>query len=269
MKCGNWNVGVCDWSLQKDLDSVIEVMKSIGLDQIHLAVSGIDAEAAKAKLAENNITVSCAMVGFPQEDYSSLDAIKASGGVAPDDCWDTNKQLFVEAADNTVTLGIKLLSLHAGFIDESNPEYAQKFKDRIKVLADIAAERDLLLLLETGQESAVDLKDFLEELNHPALGVNFDPANMILYDKDQPLEAIRVLAPWVKHLHVKDATRTKETGTWGAEVPWGDGEVQADAFLNVLKEVGFDAVMAIEREAGDDRVGDITLAAERLSSFGG
>jgi sugar phosphate isomerase/epimerase len=158
--------------------------------------------------------------------------------------------------------------MHAGFVDESDAAYARKFYDRIKSLADAAGENNIMLLLETGQETAEELRNFLEELNHPAIGVNFDPANMILYDKGVPTEAIRVLAPWVKHIHIKDAIRTKQPGTWGLEVPWGDGEVGTEAFLNVLKEIGFDGVLAIEREGGDDRFSDIKLAAERLSSFG-
>ncbi len=126
-----------------------------------------------------------------------------------------------------------------------------------------------MLLLETGQETAEELRSFLKELDHPAVGVNFDPANMILYDKGNPIEAVRVLAPWVKHIHVKDANRTAQPGTWGAEVPWGNGQVQPEKFLNALTEIGFDGALAIEREAGDDRPGDIKLAADRLRSVGG
>ena len=124
----------------------------------------------------------------------------------------------------------------------------------------------MILLLETGQESAKDLRHFLETLDHPSVGVNFDPANMILYDKGDPIEAVRVLSPWIRHLHVKDAIRTKQPGTWGAEVPWGDGQVGVERFLDVLDEVGFDGAMAIEREAGDNRFGDIKLAIERLTA---
>jgi len=91
---------------------------------------------------------------------------------------------------------------------------------------------------------------------------------MILYDKNNPIDAVKVLAPWIKHIHVKDAIRTTQPGTWGAEVPWGDGQVQTDAFLNTLEEIGFDGTLAIEREAGDDRIGDVKLAAERLGSYG-
>ncbi|MBL7076814.1 MAG: sugar phosphate isomerase/epimerase [Kiritimatiellae bacterium] len=267
MKCGRWDIGVCSWSLQAELDGVIGSVRSMGIDRLHLAVRGIDAAAVGAQLATNGIAVSCTMMDFPQEDYSSLEAIKLTGGVGPDDCWEANKQSFEAAVAATVALGVTYLSLHAGFIDESNPVYAQKFKDRITCLADIAAAEGIMLLLETGQESATDLKAFLEELSHPALGVNFDPANMILYDKGEPLEALRVLAPWIKHVHIKDATRTTEPGTWGAEVPWGDGEVQADAFVNALKEIGYAGAIAIEREAGDSRVADITAAVERLSRF--
>jgi len=272
MKCKNWPIGVCSWSLQTDIDDVAEAMKKIGLEHVHLGIrAAIGAEGADvlAAIQKQDWTITSTMIDFPQEDYTTLDTIKVTGGVAPDDCWEQNRDLFVGAADVTVKLGVKYLSMHAGFVDESDAAYARKFYDRITCLADAAAEKDLILLLETGQETAEELKHFLEELNHPAIGVNFDPANMILYDKSNPIEAVKVLAPWIKHIHIKDATRTKQPGTWGAEVPWGDGEVQPEAFLNALSEIGFDGALAIEREAGDNRFGDVKLAAERLTSLNG
>ena len=66
---------------------------------------------------------------------------------------------------------------------------------------------------------------------------------------------------------LKDATQTKQPGTWGAEVPWGEGQVGIESFVSVLEEIGFNGVLAIEREAGNDRFGDIKLAAERLLEF--
>jgi len=135
-------------------------------------------------------------------------------------------------------------------------------------LADAAAEKQITLLMETGQESSQELREFLQELNHPFVGVNFDPANMILYNKDEPAEAVRVLAPWIRHIHIKDAIRTKQPGTWGMEVPWGEGQVGGDSFLKALQEIDYQGTLAIEREAGDDRFGDIRLGVERLSRFG-
>jgi sugar phosphate isomerase/epimerase len=107
----------------------------------------------------------------------------------------------------------------------------------------------------------------LVTLNHPNVMLNFDPANMILYNKDEPIEALKILAPWIRHVHAKDALRTKVNGTWGAEVPWGDGEVNVFAFLNALRELGFTGTLAIEREAGTQRVKDIAQAVRRLSSY--
>jgi L-ribulose-5-phosphate 3-epimerase len=271
MKCKNWPIGVCSWSLQTDVNGVADAMNKIGLDHVHLGIRaaiGADGADVLAAIQKQDWTISATMIDFPQEDYSTLETIKVTGGVAPDDCWERNRDLFFGAAEVTAQLGVKYLSMHAGFVDESDAAYAKKFYDRIRTLADAAADKDLLLLLETGQESADELRHFMQELDHPAIGVNFDPANMILYDKGNPIQAVKVLAPWIKHIHIKDATRTQQPGTWGAEVPWGDGEVQPEAFLNALSDIGFSGALAIEREAGDNRFGDVKLAAERLRRIG-
>ncbi len=270
--CGEWAVGVCSWSLQSDVGGVAEAMSKLGIEHVHLAVGPAletDGDKYLEAISGQNWTISSTMIGFGQEDYSTLETIKKTGGIVPDESWEENRRLFAGAVEVTAKSGVKFLSMHAGFIDHSDAAYAKKFFDRIKYLADTAEEKQIELLLETGQETATELKDFLEELNHPAMGVNFDPANMILYDKGDPIEAVKVLGPWIRHIHIKDAVRTKQPGTWGAEVPWGQGDVNNELFLRTLKETGFDGVLAIEREAGDDRFGDIKIAAQSLSGFGG
>jgi sugar phosphate isomerase/epimerase len=270
MKCKDWPIGVCSWSLQTDIASVAEAMNKIGIEHVHLAVRaalGTKGDDYLAAVQKQKWTISGTMIDFPQEDYSTLESIKVTGGVGPDENWEHNRELFLGAAKVTVKFGVKYLSMHAGFIDESDAAYAKKFYERIRVLADAASENDIILLLETGQETAQDLRHFLEKLNHPAIGINFDPANMILYDKGDPIEAIRILAPWIKHIHIKDAIQTTQPGTWGLEVPWGDGQVGPEDFLNELKKIGFVGTLAIERESGSDRFGDILLAASRLQRF--
>jgi sugar phosphate isomerase/epimerase len=242
-------------------------MDGLGIEYVHLAVGPVLQERGDEYLSAVNAqswTISSTMVDFPQEDYSSLESIRLTGGVVPDDQWPRNRDLFQAAADVTADLGVEYMSMHAGFIDSADPESAGKVADRIRALADVAAERKIMLLMETGQETAAELRRFIEEMNHPAVGVNFDPANMILYDKGGPIEAVRTLSPWIKHVHVKDAIRTRVPGTWGVEVPWGEGQVGSEAFLDVLNRTGFAGVLAIERESGDDRVGDISVAVERL-----
>jgi len=159
---------------------------------------------------------------------------------------------------------VPLMSMHAGFLDHGHAAKARKFTDRIRYLAEMAGEAGVTLVMETGQESAEDLARFMEQMNHPALAINFDPANMILYDKNDPLDAVRILGPWIRHVHVKDAVRTTTPGEWGREVPWGDGEVGGKAFLEALKATGFRGALAIEREGGPNRLEDVQLAVDRL-----
>ena len=270
--CNNWPVSVCSWSLKQDVHELAESMEKLDIKYVNLAVGPALQEGGSKFLEavpEKNWTISSTMIGFPYEDYSTLDSIKKTGGIGPDESWEENRELALGAINVTAQLGAKYILMHAGFIDHTQPEYAKKFCNRMRLLADAAAEKNVKFLLETGQETAEELKHFLGEMDHPALRVNFDPANMILYDKGNPLEAVKILAPWIRHIHIKDALRAKTPGTWGTEVLWGEGEVDSDAFLKTLKEIGFNGALAIEREAGDDRFGDIKRAVERLSAFEG
>jgi len=126
------------------------------------------------------------------------------------------------------------------------------------------AQRQIQLGLETGQETADALREFLLALNRDNVGVNFDPANMILYDKGDPISAVRTLGPWIRQVHIKDAQRTHTPGTWGDEVPAGTGQVDWPAFLAALREVSFTGDLCIEREAGVQRVTDIRAARELI-----
>ncbi len=270
--CKNWPVSACTWSLRSDVGRVAEVLKSLDIGAVHLAVRPAlekDGRAYLDAVRRAGWPVSATMIDFPSEDYSTLESIRRTGGIVPDAPWEENRRLALGAIDITAELGVKGLSLHFGFLEHTAAGYDAKLIGRARLLADAAAKKGVTLLMETGQESAAELKHFLEAINHPALAINFDPANMILYDRGNPLEAVRVLAPWIRHVHAKDAMKTRTPGTWGAEVPWGDGEVNTAGFLRELAAIRFQGALAIEREAGDDRAGDIRKAAERLSAFAG
>jgi sugar phosphate isomerase/epimerase len=85
---------------------------------------------------------------------------------------------------------------------------------------------------------------------------------MILYDKGNPVEALRILAPWLLQFHIKDAVRAKTPGAWGEEVAVGSGDVDWTAFFATLRSLNFAGNFVIEREAGDRRVADIVTARE-------
>ena len=258
----NNKIGICTWSLGNHLDEVSQTLEATGLSHLHLDITALD--PFREAIAANGWTITSTMLAFPQEDYSTLESIRRTGGIIPDDCWAQNRALVLGAIEQTAAFGIEFLSFHAGFIDHTDAKSYQKFCDRITELADAAQEKNIMLLMETGQERAGDLRHFLEAVEHPALGVNFDPANMILYGKGDPIAAVHTLAPWIKHVHIKDATASTISGEWGTEVPWGDGEVNPSAFLQALEEIDYTGALAIEREAGESRMEDIKLAASRL-----
>ncbi|TVR99762.1 MAG: sugar phosphate isomerase/epimerase, partial [Phycisphaerales bacterium] len=145
--------------------------------------------------------------------------------------------------------------------EKDDPE-RPKMLDRLRAVADAFEDRGVAVGLETGQESATTLLEVLGELDRPSVGVNFDPANMALYGMGDPVEALRLLLDRVVQVHIKDARPTRAPGEWGTEVPVGEGVVDWKAFFNVLRSHGRGIDMLIEREAGDDRVGDAITARE-------
>ena len=273
-------LGVCSWSYRLPMDAVAAEMKKLGLSNINLALQpflegderhGKAEDAAACKRAEERIAsgewkVSATMISFNHEDYTTLDTIRKTGGIVPDEHWESDRALVARAAKLTGEWKVPYMLMHAGFLDEHDKAAFEKYLYRVKTLRDICRNENVELILETGQETADDLAKFMPLVE--GVGVNFDPANMILYNKGVPVDAVRKIAPWIRHVHIKDAKYTKVPGTWGEEVPWGDGEVNAELLLKTLDEVGFKGVFAIEREAGADRAGDIALAAKRALAAG-
>ena len=111
------------------------------------------------------------------------------------------------------------------------------------------------------------LAAFLQRLERPNVGVNFDPANMILYQKGDPIAALQTLAPWLKQCHLKDAIHTPVAGVWGQEVPVGTGEVDWRRFFDVLEKIKFKGYNCFEREAGTQRVEDIRAGRQFVEAL--
>lgn len=267
-------LAVCSWSLQPtNPQDLISKLQATGVSRVQLALDPLRDEPAvwgktPELLQQAGIGIVSGMFGCVGEDYSTLDTIKVTGGIAPDATWEQNWKNIQATADLAKKLGLKLVTFHAGFLphEESDPSFA-KLKQRLVQTADIFQSRGIALGLETGQETAGVLFDLLHKLGKSNVGVNFDPANMILYDKGNPIEALRKLGHWVRQVHIKDANRTKVPGTWGEEVPAGTGEVDWRAFFAALTQAGFKGDLCIEREAGTQRVADIRAAREMVEKI--
>lgn len=262
-------LAVCSWSLLPEgPEHLLRLLEAVGLSRVQLALDPLHEQPVAWRLtretfAVHGIEVVSGMFTTVGEDYSTLESIRRTGGLVPDQHWPENWRRIQVVRDIARSLRIRLVSFHAGFLpeDPSDPLYA-RMQDRLAQVADLFGQAGIEVALETGQETAETLAAFLTRLNRPNLGVNFDPANMILYDKGDPIAALRVLQPWLRQCHLKDARRTRIPGTWGEEVVLGTGEVDWPAFFRTMDEIGFHGDLCIEREAGHQRVQDIRTARE-------
>ncbi len=267
-------LAVCSWSLQAATpQELIARLKETGVRRVQLALDPLREQpqiwgAAGQLLHEHGFTVISGMFGCVGEDYTTLETIRATGGIAPDHTWAENWENIQETAEIAAALGLRLATFHAGFLphEESDPSFP-KLTHRLNLIADVFAAKGMDVAFETGQERAPVLHEFLKKLGRANVGVNFDPANMILYDQGNPIDALRELSAWLKQIHIKDAVRTEVPGTWGQEVTAGTGQVPWKEFFTTLREVKFTGHCSIEREAGSNRVGDIRAARELVENL--
>ena len=287
-------VSVCGWSYRMSAAKVAAEMDKAGVRCVDLAacpfvdpkavlpntggetelVAGTgggdpiakEREDIEELIGSGKWTVTSTLFNSRYDDYTTLESIRRTGGLVPDEHWEENRKIVADAIRLTAEWKCPYILLHAGYINHADKPGFAKLTDRLKCVRDLCADAGVELILETGQETADDLAGMLAGL--PGVYVNLDPANMILYGKGDPVKAVKTLAPWIRHIHVKDAYRTKVPGTWGEEAVWTKGDVNADAFIGALKDIGFDGYLSVEREAGNDRAGDIARAVEDLRRRG-
>lgn len=267
-------LAVCSWSLQpSNPNELVSKLLELGIPRVQLALDPLRENPALWGSTPNlmrakGVTIVSGMFGCVGEDYSTLDTIRQTGGIAPDEAWEQNRKNILQTVALARDLGLNLVTFHAGFVphDDRDPGFA-KMIGRLREAADMFGKAGILLGLETGQETAPALAHLLQQLGRENVVVNFDPANMILYDKGNPLEALQVLGRWIRQVHIKDGTRTRTPGTWGEEVPAGTGEVDWKSFFDTLAKLNFSGPAVIEREAGNQRVADIRTAKELVEKL--
>ena len=269
-------LGVCSWSLQPDSPAdLVHRLEETGLSKVQLALSPAVSERETwggvfEALESGGISIASGMMAPVGEDYSTLESIARTGGIRPDMTWPANEAMSRAMAVLSRQAGIELVTLHAGFLphDPGDPERSSMVQ-RLQTLASIFSDQGVRIAFETGQESASTLLDVLDEIDRDSVGINFDPANMILYGMGDPVEALELLRPHVFQVHIKDAVSADTPGEWGQEVAAGSGEVDWPAFFKTLADGPRDVEAIIEREAGSRRVDDIRTAAELVRTHVG
>jgi L-ribulose-5-phosphate 3-epimerase len=266
-------IGVCSWSLQvKSVPELQRLLDRLGLDVVQIAcgdphhAAWDEGDALPQAARAARFRMSGAMLGFPGEDYTTPQTIRKTGGFGDPATRPERLERFQWALDRVRALGLSDLMLHAGFLPEPGDPDRKPFLDTLGKVSALAAAKGVTVAFETGQETADLLRRTLDDLKCPNLKVNFDPANMLLYDKGDPLRAVEVLGPDIRSVHVKDANRPTTPGQWGEEVPLGKGQVNIKAFVKTLKKVGYRGALCIEREVGDQegRIADVAHGARYL-----
>src|SRR5947208_7991516 len=262
-----YEIGVCSWSLQvTSVPELVRLHRRLGSDLVVQIACGdphhaswVEGDSLPAAVRASGLRLSGAMLGFPGEDYTTPQTIQATGGFGPVALRPERLDRLRWALDRTKALSLSDLMLHAGYLPEPKSPDRKPFLDTLAKAGDLATAAGVTLAFETGQETADLLRRTLDDLRCPNLKVNFDPANMLLYDKGDPLRAVEVLGPDIRSVHVKDALRPKTPGTWGDEVPLGQGQVNIRQFVKTLQKVGYRRPLCIEREVGnqEQRVADI------------
>lgn len=173
-------------------------------------------------------------------------------------------------ADFATWIEVPAIITHCGFIPENltDPTYPAVV-EAIGEVAGYCAVRGVGFWFETGQETPVVLLRTIQQLGLSNLGINLDPANLLMYGKGNPIDALDMIGSYVKNIHVKDGRYPTDGENLGREVPVGQGQVDYPRFIAKLAEIGFTGDYIIEREiSGDQQIRDIQQTIADLRRWG-
>lgn len=268
-------IGVMFWAGRDPYETIRE-LKSLGLRCGQMGIPGdmpLELEGAaphwKQALADEAFTVVTVFAAYVGESYTDIPTVQRTVGFVPPDTRAERELRTLAVSDFAAELGVPGIATHIGFVpdDISSPDYAA-VREVVRRVCDRAAGHGQTFALETGQETAAALLDFLQDADRSNLCINFDPANMILYGTGDPIAALDTLAPHVITVHCKDGDWPPKDspGALGTEKPLGQGSVGMERFITKLKETGYRGPLTIEREAHDHdaRLRDIMVGAELL-----
>lgn len=270
-----WPIGVFA-SIDAGLGVQLEVAQELGVPTIQLHAPQAatrtreNAEAFLARLDGMGITLTAVFGGFEGESYADIPTTQRTVGLVPPETRAARLAEMKEIADFAKLLGCPVVALHLGFIDVSDASYGDVVA-ATQDLCDHCQANGQALHLETGQETAEHLLEFLQAVGRENLFVNFDPANMILYGTGEPIPALKQIGPHVRSVHCKDGRWAANPGQeWGQETPLGEGDVDIEVYLRTLHEIGYHGPLTIEREIPQEperqkaEIGGAVALLERL-----
>jgi L-ribulose-5-phosphate 3-epimerase len=262
-----FEIGACSWSI--DRNDVLRSLELIG-SQLGLRVAQIgffstasvrsaDVDVIRRTAEKAGVTLVGAFVAFDGEDYASIERIAETGGFGFDGEYEARLAVTRDVARLVTALGCPTLAVHIGTIPaDPDSRFYAKLLTRAGEAADILAAGSVRLLLETGRESAENLAGFIDSLGRRNVGVNYDPANFVVYGTGEPVAAVSRLKDRIENVHIKDAFRSDRPGReYGRTAVLGSGDARIPQVISTLRSIGYTGPLLIEcgaRQAGIDAV---------------
>ena len=231
-------------------------------------------EQAKRELADRGLVVSAVCGDFGGHGFES----------EAENEWKIPASKLV--ADLAVRFGAPVVTTHIGVVPEDNTcETYQRMKKACRELGDYAVSVGVTFAIETGPEKPETLAAFIRDVGSKGIGVNLDPANLVMVTGCDPVAAVYTLKDFIVHTHAKDGVMRQQPDPrkvydffaeggigdlrlddYFKELPLGDGDVPFDKYLDALEDIGYTGFLTVERECGADPYADIKKAVDYLKS---
>lgn len=261
--------------LQSDPREEIEKVKNLGFQTCQVSCWDINlyteevAEKLKQSVEANKVEITTLWSGFSGKHVWNFTEGPLMIGLVPPDKRKTRLKELKKASKFAEWIGVESLTTHVGFIpeDPNNPVYVS-LVDVLKDIVKFLEDRGQSFWFETGQETPVTLLRTFEDVGADNFGVNFDPANLLMYGKANPIDALDILGEYVRDVHAKDGEYPKSGYQLGEEKPLGEGRVNFPVFISKLKELNYSGSLTIEREiSGPQQITDIKRGKKYLEEL--
>lgn len=269
-------IGVCvNFDNISEMSKKFKSLKQEGFDNCQLISwkpelwTDENLEIIKSLINENGITISAFWCGWEGPTVWNFYDGQLTLGLVPPEYRVMRIKNLCDGADFAKKLGVENVVTHMGFIPENpnDPQFAP-FCIAVRTVARHLKQNGQYLLFETGQETPVTMLRCFETVGCDNLGVNLDTANVILYGKANPVDALDVFGKYVRNLHAKDGRYPTNGHDLGVETKIGDGKVDFKALFKRLHELGYDGYVTIEREiSGEQQTEDIRHAKKYLGDI--
>ncbi len=256
-------------------DGLVDFLADIGIETIQLVSHNVslmtDENADKLlKMTKGKLEITSVWCGWSGPQVWNFIDGPDTLGLVPSSYRGIRLKELKTGADFAARLGVHDMATHVGFVPEQ-PCYPE-YRGVVSVVRDIARyckQRDLHFNFETGQETPVTLMRLFSDVGEDNLGINLDPANLIMYGRGNPIDALDIYGDKIRGIHVKDGDYPKEDfHKLGKERVVGEGSVNFPVFLPKLLDGGYKGDLYIEHEIKDaDRAEDVKKTVKYIKDL--